>query len=286
MLSEARGLDDLQLAAVADLERRVVTHDGGRLKLEWGVLRRRSPDEVNDVLFWEQGTLVGFAGLYQFGLPAEVAGMVDPTVRRRGIGSALLRRLAAEAAGRGLDRALVVVPRSTGAGAAFARSCGGTLGHSEHFLVLGALASAERPQADVVVRPATSEDVGEMRRILAEAFGTPSEDHPTDPDDRTQQQLVIEQSEAVVGALRLNHDGGTTGIYGFAVDPARQGRGIGRDVLGRVCAELRRDPERRVTLEVAVHNDRALRLYTSVGFEPTATEDYYLVPAPLQRSPR
>jgi ribosomal protein S18 acetylase RimI-like enzyme len=29
---------------------------------------------------------------------------------------------------------------------------------------------------------------------------------------------------------------------------------------------------------VAVENDRALRLYTSIGFVPVATEDYYALP--------
>jgi ribosomal protein S18 acetylase RimI-like enzyme len=32
---------------------------------------------------------------------------------------------------------------------------------------------------------------------------------------------------------------------------------------------------RRVGLEVAVENERALGLYTSIGFRPVTTEDYY-----------
>jgi len=35
---------------------------------------------------------------------------------------------------------------------------------------------------------------------------------------------------------------------------------------------------RTVHLEVATDNDRALNLYTSLGFQPVITEDYYALP--------
>ena len=78
-LDEACGLDERRLAAIADLEARVVAHDGGRLKLEWGELRTRPGDRVNDLLWWGQGSLLGFLGLYAFGGgQLELVGMVDP----------------------------------------------------------------------------------------------------------------------------------------------------------------------------------------------------------------
>jgi ribosomal protein S18 acetylase RimI-like enzyme len=77
--------------------------------------------------------------------------------------------------------------------------------------------------------------------------------------------------------LRLSGAVERTAIFGFAVDPARQGQGIGRAVLQRVCAQLRSEGVRQVTLEVEVDNDAALGLYTSVGFEQQVTEDYFRV---------
>ena len=35
---------------------------------------------------------------------------------------------------------------------------------------------------------------------------------------------------------------------------------------------------RRISLDVDVANDRALGLYTSVGFTPITTEDYFALP--------
>jgi ribosomal protein S18 acetylase RimI-like enzyme len=86
---------------------------------------------------------------------------------------------------------------------------------------------------------------------------------------------VVELEGHVVGTVRLTLDEETGGVYGFAVDPAWQGRGIGGDVLRRVCRQLRHEGAQRVHLEVAVDNDRALGLYTSIGFTQVSTEDYY-----------
>ena len=59
-------------------------------KLEWDNLRGRSGDRVEDLLWWEGERLLGFLGIYGFGESPELAGMVAPDARRRGIGSALL----------------------------------------------------------------------------------------------------------------------------------------------------------------------------------------------------
>lgn len=72
----------------------------------------------------------------------------------------------------------------------------------------------------------------------------------------------------------MTRDEDTGGIYGFAVDPAWQGRGIGRNVLRGVCHDRRDKGVRRIGLEVAVENGHA----TSVGFIQTTIENYYEVP--------
>jgi ribosomal protein S18 acetylase RimI-like enzyme len=92
--------------------------------------------------------------------------------------------------------------------------------------------------------------------------------------------LVVELAGSPVGTLRLTRDRDeAAGIYGFAIDPVWQGCGIGRDVLRRVCHRLRDERARRIGLEVAADNDHALGLYTSLGFVPVTTEDYYALPA-------
>jgi GNAT superfamily N-acetyltransferase len=136
VLEQAAGLTSEAMQAIGQLERQVIEADGGRLKLEWDSLYRRSGDRVEDLLWWEGDRLVGFLGIYQFGASPELAGMVAPDARRRGIGSALLDAGVQLCRERGDRRPLLVVPRLSTAGKRLAVRRGGALDHSEHHLVL------------------------------------------------------------------------------------------------------------------------------------------------------
>ena len=273
MLTTPARLSESDLTAVAALEQRVVAHDGGRLKLEWGVL---PTDRVVPLLAWEGEQLIGYAGIYVFGPPdVEVAGMVDPVARRGGVGSALLKAALPMCRERGFAQALLVTPSSP-AGTAFAAAHGATLHHSEHALVLGDTPYGPPEDPSRTLVPTAAADLPAVRRLLTTGFGhDPGEvGLRLEPGETT---LVVRQDGVLVGTLRLSRGEGSGGIYGFVVDPQQQGRGIGRDVLARACRLLRAQGCERVHLEVSVDNERALGLYTSTGFAQEATEDYWAV---------
>lgn len=289
VLRPVRGLSPRDLRALSDLERRTVEVDGGRLKLEWGVLRSRAGRQVEDLLWWDGERLVGFLGMYSFGGPptVELAGMVDPSARRAHIATALVEAALPLLRERGFTEILLVTPRDSVGGSAFARSRRAVLDHSEHALVLQGPPADGPADPRISLRTATSADLPEVSRLLAAGFGwapADSAERLAAVDERT---LVAELDGAVVATLRRTLDDRTAddgagggsggGVYGFAVDPALQGRGIGRDILRRVCRQLRAEGAARVGLEVAVDNEHALGLYTSLGFTRVTTEDYYAV---------
>jgi ribosomal protein S18 acetylase RimI-like enzyme len=282
VLDLAHGLSPRALAALAELERRTVAADGGRLKLEWATLRGRSGERVDDVLWWENRRLIGFLGLYAFGFPTvELAGTVDPDHRRRGIGSALLDEALRLCAERAAQRVLLVVPRGSLGGHALARARGGVLDHSEHALVLEGEPADGPTDPAITLRPATRADAPTMAAMFTEAFGwTPADVIDREPAVHERATVVIEKDGHVVGHVRITLDGTVGGVYGFVVEAAQRGQGIGRDVLRRVCRQLRADGAERVALEVEVENEHALGLYTSLGFRPVTTEDYYRLVTP------
>ena len=286
VVEDARGLTGAQLGAIADLERRVVAHDGGRLKLEWGVLQQRSPSEVHDLLAWDGAVLSGYCGIYEFGSEPELAGAVDPAHRRRGIGTALLDRALELVGARRRATVLLVTPRASDAGSRFAEVKGAAFHHAEHHMALEAPPQgppAPRPStAGLRVRPAADADATAIAAILEDAFGEVAAfAAATGPDDLA---LVAERDGTVVGALRLSLENGSAGIYGLAVRPDLRGQGIGRAVLYETCLEARRRGAGEVTLEVEVDNDHALGLYTSVGFERRTTEDYFRLAVPSSQA--
>ncbi len=290
MLELAAGLTPAALDAIAELERRVVAADGGRLKLEWGALRSRSGRRVEDLLWWDGEHLLGFLGLYGFGAPTvELAGMVDPEARRRGIATALLDAALPLCRDQGYTRLLLVTPRSSTAARELALARGAVLDHSEHALQLPGDPTEGPPATRITLRPMTSHDTVAVDALLELGFGW----HPPPPMDDASDDLarrdraetvVVMLDDAIVGTLRLSRDRDTAAVHGFVIHPDHQGRGIGRDVLRRVCRQARADGASRVHLEVAVDNDRALTLYTSLGFTLVTTEDYYALPSMSHRA--
>jgi ribosomal protein S18 acetylase RimI-like enzyme len=233
---------------------------------------------VEDLLWWEVGHLVGFLGLYSFGPSTEMAGMVAPTARRRGIATALLT--AGLDLSRDLQRrqVLLVVPRSSVGGKELAGRHRGALDHSEHALVLSADPQDGPSDPRITLRRAHPADAPVLARLLEVGFGHPPSGPAETLGSEAERALVIELDGEPVGTVRITRTGDEAGVYGFVVDPEHQGHGIGRDVLRRVCRQLRAEGARRVGLEVEVDNDRALGLYTSIGFNPVTTEDYYALP--------
>jgi len=275
MLQRAAGLSSPALEAIAGLERLVVEADGGRLKLEWETLRTRNGDQVEDLLWWEAEQLLGFVGLYAFGPSLELAGMVAPVARRRGIATTLLDAALPLCRDRGCQEALLVVPRSSPAGKALALRRGAVLSHSEHALVLLTEPTEGVSDLRISLRSAVLADAVVMSRLWQAGFGEPGPGLAEMLASKQDRTLLVELSGSPVGTLRLSRQGEDASVYGFVVDPAWQGRGIGREVLRRVCRQLRAEGAQRVSLEVDVDNDRAIGLYTSIGFTQVTTEDYY-----------
>jgi mycothiol synthase len=278
MIRHARGLSGDELDAIAALERRVVEHDGGRLKLEWGSLRHRSGDWVEDLLAFEGERLVGFIGIYQVRVPtAELAGMVDPESRRRGIGAALLDAALPLCAARSVSEAQLIVPRDSAGGRALADAHDATLDRTEYALLLRGDPVDGHSDPAITLRTAQRDDVATLMRLFTAGFGSAPSDLAERLVERDTRTLVAERDGRIIATLRMHHDHDRGDVYGFVVDPPLQGRGIGRDVLRRVCRQLRAEGATLVGLEVEAQNDNAIRLYTSLGFEPVTTEDYWAI---------
>ena len=268
MIAANTSLTEHVLGEIADLERRVVEADGGRLKLGWSSLR--SPG-FEHVLVHDGDQLIGFLGVYRHGGLPELTGMVDPAHRGRGFGGTALAR--------GLDlvqdapQVLLVVPRASSGGRSLALRRGGVLEHSEHALLQRELHAVTDGPAGLTVRPAHERDRAVVDSLISAGFG-----FPRGANDSLATTLVADLDGRPVATLAVHRNGTRAGVYGFVVESDLRGRGLGGAVLGRVCRDLRADGIVEVELEVEVRNERALGLYTSLGFQPVTTEDYYRLP--------
>jgi len=78
---------------------------------------------------------------------------------------------------------------------------------------------------------------------------------------------VATDGSAIVGVALCGHDGRRGHIYHLAVDPAYQGRGLGKRLLDESLADLRRTGVKRVIIMVADDNASGRQFWKRSGWE-------------------
>jgi ribosomal protein S18 acetylase RimI-like enzyme len=78
---------------------------------------------------------------------------------------------------------------------------------------------------------------------------------------------VATDESVIVGVALCGHDGRRGHVYHLAVDPAYQGRGLGKRLLDESLADLRRTGVKRVIIMVADDNASGRQFWKRSGFE-------------------
>jgi len=257
-------------------------------RLDFGMLETRPEGSVSDVLWYESGQLVGFAGMNSYGDPLEVEAtiLVHPDCRRKGIGRYMARAVVRECQKRGVRRLLVVLPQESREGAGFAHMMGTRHSHSEYTMDLDVtrITSFETMPGSVELRPAGVEDVPIMATIVASAFAEPVGEEEQAlvrlMKDSTRTTYLATQDGRPVGVIQSAVSDSRAFIIHFAVRPEMQGQGIGRQMLMAIVRGLQNSGSQWITIEVETENRNALSLYQRCGFVTINATDYELLELP------
>jgi ribosomal protein S18 acetylase RimI-like enzyme len=276
------GMTEDELQSLAILQEVCNEHEGLNMKLNWMRLNQRTGDQASDFLWFEDGRLVGFLGLYQF-VPTviELSGLVHPGYRRRGIFSQLFAAARRECIRRGVGEMLLICERTSPGAAPFALSVGGEYRFSEFKMEWQGASGDAGAGPTLTLREAGPESAHEIARQNHIFFDIPM---PADdeldlldlstPGRKTYFALV---DGAVVGKVHLHVQGGEGWIAGLGVLPEYRRRGYGRAMLRQAVARLVEMQPETIALEVETRNDGALTLYQSCGFDVVTGYEYYAV---------
>jgi ribosomal-protein-alanine N-acetyltransferase len=97
----------------------------------------------------------------------------------------------------------------------------------------------------------------------------------------TRHYLVADERGRVLGYAGLAATRHEADVQTVAVDPDRQGEGLGRRLLDALLAEARRRGCADVFLEARADNERAIELYRRSGFEQVGVRRGYYRPGPV-----
>jgi len=136
---------------------------------------------------------------------------------------------------------------------------------------------------DVLIRPATPQDIPTCGKICYDAFSTVNAEHnfPSDfPAPEAAQGViaamfsapgfycvVAESNNRILGSNCLDERSMIRGVGPITVDPNTQSRGVGRKLMDAVLDRSRERRAAGVRLVQAAFHNRSLSLYTSLGFD-------------------
>jgi ribosomal-protein-alanine N-acetyltransferase len=138
------------------------------------------------------------------------------------------------------------------------------------------------PKPHFNVQAIGAERAEDCEQLHASSFAFPwskidFESYLTDPHILADGAVSEGRREVVAGFIMSRLTPPDAEILTFAVDPARRGAGIGKDLLNRHVTNLERGGARLIFLEVGEENAAALALYQRLGFKIIGRrENYYL----------
>lgn len=172
------------------------------------------------------------------------------------------------------------------AAAALARRLGFAPVRSLWVMTRAAAAVTVPEVEDVTVRGYRDADADEVLRVNAAAFAHHPEQGSMDAANLAERMaepwfdpaglLVADTGSGLLGFhWTKQHDADHGEVYVVAVDPAAQGRGLGRALTAAGLAHLAALGVRRILLYVESDNTAAIATYTHQGFDHTSTHVQY-----------
>ncbi|MFD0694044.1 GNAT family N-acetyltransferase [Paenibacillus sp. GCM10027628] len=280
------GLSPQELEEIRALWNICNDHEQISIKLNWSTLSSRPVGVTNDFLFYENDRLVGFLAIYSFlSTEVEISGMVHPKARRQGIFSQLVQAAIAECRRRTIPKLIFISERGSASGKAFLTNLGARYSFSEYVMELQEREGMiQLPESEEVrIRPADRDDTELLVSLNMSGFAMPEDDAREyvvqTLEGNKERTWVAELGEdrVPVGKIGAMIEANNQGfIYGFCISPEYRSQGIGRRVLQQTVVDLKEKYQaRRIKLEVAAQNEKALGLYQSCGFQTLNANDYY-----------
>ncbi|ARB92896.1 GNAT family N-acetyltransferase [Legionella longbeachae] len=277
MLSNTNQLTEDQLKDLEQLKAICKKSDGSVPNLYTHLLTQKR-NFPTILLNYENQKLIGFLSVYFFYDDAvEVSLLIHPSFRRQGMAKKLLRSILPLIKEQNFFKLIFSSPAHLNHH--WLPDLGCSYMHSEYYMERNDLSPLLDYKKDLTFRTATLKDIpflcvlDESCFFKKQAELIPRFEHIL--GDRNYQIILAFEDNHIVGKahLRWQKDGAT--LSDIAVLPIRQGKGLGTALIAHCINFALSEGKPHLNLDVETHNQKALNLYSRLGFLTQNACDYW-----------
>ncbi|CAM4415820.1 MAG: Mycothiol acetyltransferase [Legionella sp.] len=279
MISTTNQLNEKQLHDLERLKNISKAVDGSVPNVYMHLLiQRRTLPTI--ALYYENEQLLGFVSVYFFYEDAvEIALLVHPEARRNGIAKQLLRHILPIVQEHNYAKVIFSCPAHINE--RWLPTQGFLYRHSEYYMERHNLSPLLDRKKQLVFRTATIDDIPQLC-LLDEAcfYKTHAELEPRFQQilsERNYQIILAFEHNQLIGKAHLRWQEHGATLSDIAVFPEKQGHGLGTALITHCINYALSEGKPDLNLDVETHNQKALNLYTRLGFLTQNACDYWMI---------
>lgn len=279
MLKNTNQLDAHQLKDLEQLSTLSKKIDGSTPNLYTHILSQPRAFPAS-ILYYEQQKLVGFLAAYFFYDEAvEISLLINPLFRRRGIATQLIRSILPLIQSQNYEKLIFSSPAHLNNLWLFAN--GFSYLHSEYYMERDDLSPLLDYKQTLIFRDAISDDIPLLCEFDEACFPTKQLD-ATERfqhliDGREYQIIIAYINNTPIGKAHLRWQSNGATLSDITIAPDQQGNGLGSSLITHCINLALSEGKPHLNLDVETHNERALKLYTRLGFVIKNACDYWSI---------
>lgn len=277
MITTNLQLNEQQLKDLKQLATACKDIDGSTPNLYMHLLAQQRSLPANN-LYYENERLIGFLSYYFFYEDAvEVALLVHPSFRRNEVARQLIHSILPILKSYNVKRLIFTSPAKKNA--TWLMGHGFTYLHSEYNMLRNELSPLLNYNHYLTFRNANTDDISILYALDEACFPkkqVESADHFQNLlNDRNYEVIIASQNNNPIGKAHIRWESNGVTLSDIAIHPDFQGKGFGTSLIAHCINLALSNGKVPISLDVETHNQRALNLYTRLGFLIQNASDYW-----------